>query len=104
MKVKTHEVRQRLVDAVAASGKTPRSLSIMAGLGPNYLAQMQLRGTSPTIKALIALCNVLDISLIYVISGTEFAPGVDELLELFSKMDEKTKELLLSVARQLKNT
>jgi len=54
--------RRRLSLVVEASGRSKRSISLAAGLGPNYLREI-LAGKSPTLDYMILLCKELGIRL-----------------------------------------
>lgn len=94
--------RQRLIAAIEKDERTPRAISLAAGLGPNYLNQMIERGTSPSIPALVALCGVLSLSLTYIFTGAEMTPGQEELLRLSSELPDQQQDLLVDLARQLR--
>lgn len=91
--------RERLVKAIEKDGRTPRAISLAAKLGPNFLAQMLSRGTSPSTAAVVALCDILGISLTYLFTGAEMSPEDEELLRLSGELPERKKALLLDMAR-----
>ena len=94
--------RQRLIAAIEKDVRTPRAISIAAGLGPNYLSQMVERGTSPSIPALVSLCGVLNLSLTYIFTGADMTPEQEELLRLSAELPDQQKDLLVDLARQLR--
>lgn len=95
--------RARLIDAIEKDERTPRAISLAAGLGPNYLTQMLARGTSPSTSAVVALCDVLGISLTYLFTGAEMTPEDEELLRLSGELPERRKALLIEMARSWKD-
>jgi len=94
--------RQRLIAAIEKDDRTPRAISLAAGLGPNYLNQMIERGTSPSIPALVSLCGALDLSLTYIFTGADMSPGLEELLRLSAELPDQQQDLLIDLARQLR--
>lgn len=94
--------RQRLIAAIEKDERTPRAISLAAGLGPNYLNQMIERGTSPSIPALVALSGVLGLSLTYIFTGADMTPGQEELLRLSAELPDQQQDLLVDLARQLR--
>lgn len=94
--------RQRLIAAIENDERTPRAISLAAGLGPNYLNQMIERGTSPSIPALVSLCRALSLSLTYIFTGAEMTPEQEELLRLSAELPDQQKDLLVDLARQLR--
>jgi transcriptional regulator with XRE-family HTH domain len=93
--------RSRFIKAVEADGRTARAISKAAGLGPNYLTQMLSRGTAPSTPALVALCDVLGVSLTYIFTGAEMSPEEEELLRLSAELTDEQKKLLIELARQM---
>lgn len=94
-----NEWRQRLISAIEEDPRSPRAISIDAGLGPNFLGQMMARGTSPSTSAVVALCETLGISLTYLFTGAEMSPEDEELLRLSGNLPEDRRKLLLAMAR-----
>jgi transcriptional regulator with XRE-family HTH domain len=97
--VMENEWRQRLISAIEADPRTPRAISMAAGLGPNFLNQMMARGTSPSTSAVVALSQALGISLTYLFTGAEMTPEDEELLRLSGNLPEDRRQLLLAMAR-----
>lgn len=91
--------RDRLLEAIEKDGRTPRAISLAANLGPNFLGQMIRRGTAPSTPAVVALCQVLKISLTYLFTGVEMSPEDEELLSLSGNLPDERKALLIQMAR-----
>lgn len=77
--------RGRLKQALDASGKSGRSVSIAAGAGAGYVHSILVEGKDPTIERLMAVCQQIPVSLPWVLYGVEVTP---EDLELLSTMKE----------------
>jgi hypothetical protein len=91
--------RHRLIAAIEADPRTPRAISLDAGLGPNFVGQMIERGTSPSTNAVVALAQTLGLSLTYLFTGAEMTPEDEELLRLSGNLPEDRRKLLLAMAR-----
>ncbi|WP_236761842.1 helix-turn-helix domain-containing protein [Agrobacterium tumefaciens] len=74
--------RARLQDALEASGKSAREVSLAAGKGPGYVHSILKEGKEPTVDNLIAICGVLNVSLSQVIYGIEMSAETAEILSL----------------------
>lgn len=74
--------RTRLQDALEASGKSAREVSLAAGKGPGYVHSILKEGKEPTVDNLIAICGVLNVSLSQVIYGIEMSAETAEILSL----------------------
>jgi len=70
----------RLQEAITASAKSKRAISIASGNGPGYVHSILAEGKDPTITNLIAVCKAIPISLTYILHGHEVSPDDEELL------------------------
>lgn len=91
--------RTRLLEAIEKDPRSPRAISLDAGLGPNYLDQMMRRGTAPSTPAVVALCETLKISITYLFTGVEMSREDEELLSISGRLPHDRKALLLQMAR-----
>ena len=55
--------RERLLDAIEASGRSDRGICLRAGLSQAYLDKILRRGHDPTVTKLAAICAVLGVSI-----------------------------------------
>jgi transcriptional regulator with XRE-family HTH domain len=95
------EWRGRLAAALEKSGRSMRAVSIAAGVGPNYLHGILRDRKEPTIERLIRICNVLNVSLTFVILGIELTQAQERLLLLLAGIPDEQKKLLLELAESL---
>lgn len=93
--------RDRLDAAIKNSGRSDRSLSLEAGLGENYVQQMRTKGKMPGADALIKLCETLGVSVTYIFSGAKMTPEEEEMLVLFSSLDDAQKKTFLDFLHSL---
>jgi len=96
------EWRDNLVRAIERDGRSLRAISVAAGLGQNYLNQMLVRGTAPTTTALVSLCDVLGVSVTSILTGGDLGPSEEELLRISSGLSDRQIDLLIELARQMK--
>ena len=93
--------QDRLLSAIEADGRSWRAISLAAGLGPHYISQMRQRGTNPTLDAADKLCRVLDISLVYILTGLELDPEGEEFLRLAASRSSSDRRHLIELLRRL---
>lgn len=92
--------RDRLIEAINKDGRSHRSLSLEAGLGPNYVNQLLAPNSrGPTASALIKLLAALKVSPTYIISGSAITPEHEELLYLVSRMSPASRSKLVDFLR-----
>lgn len=92
----------RLTEAVRSDGRTPRAISLAAGLGPNYLSELLTKGKVPGIDKLLRLCAELNVSATWVLTGAEVTTDGEEMLSLLAELSADQQSTLLDLARQLK--
>lgn len=76
------EWRARLEDAVKKSGKSSRAISLAAGMAHGYVHSIIKSGKDPTIDNLIAICEVLNVSLTQILYGVQMSQETQEILSL----------------------
>lgn len=75
------------------SGKSKREVSLAAGKGPGYLHSILKEGKDPGIENLIAICEKIDVSVIYVLYGMRITPQEEQLLTAIRDNPEKRKAI-----------
>jgi len=86
--------RERLQSAVKSSGKSSRSISLAAGCGPGYLHSILSEGKDPTVEKLMAVCDQIPISGIYVLYGLEVNPDDLDILKALEEKPESRAGIL----------
>lgn len=61
--------RHRLAAIIDRSGRSKRSISFAAGMGPGYLHSLLTEGKDPTIESLSKLCKEVGVSLSFIVHG-----------------------------------
>ena len=89
----------RLKDAASASGMSLRAISLNAGKSPGYMHSILVEGKDPTIDNLIKVCDVLSISLSYILYGVDITPESEEVLARL----QQNPQLLDGVLRILRS-
>jgi hypothetical protein len=84
------EWRKRLRDAIEAQpGVSQRSVSLASGNGPGYVHSILAEGKDPTISKLIAVCDAVPVSIIYILHGHDVTPEDAEILDLLHRHPDK---------------
>jgi transcriptional regulator with XRE-family HTH domain len=86
--------RERLEEARIKSGRSKRSVSLGAKMGPGYYHSIMAEGKDPTIDSLIAICRELNVSLTWIIYGFEISPATEQLLSLIEENPEDRAAVL----------
>ncbi len=66
--------RDRLRQAIKASGKSMREVSLAAGAAAGYVHGMLEADKDPTIDKLLAVCDAVPVSAIFVLYGVDALP------------------------------
>lgn len=74
-------VRQRLSDAITQKGISKRSVSLASGNGPGYVHSILSEGKEPTVTNLAAVCDVVGVSLYYILYGVEVSPETEAIIK-----------------------
>lgn len=86
--------KTRLEEALEKSGRSKRSVSLAAGLGPGYVHSILKEGKDPTIENLIAVANALEVSLSYLLYGYDVSKETEEILSLLEKRPQQRAAIL----------
>ena len=95
---KTPEWRERLRTVLADRSLSKRGVSLAARLGPGAVHSWLAEGKDPSIDNLLAVCGVLNISLMYLVRGYEMTADAEEILRLLAD-DPASREGVLSILR-----
>jgi transcriptional regulator with XRE-family HTH domain len=93
--------RTRLTACLEKDGSSLRSISLQAGLGANYLSQMINDNKEPGIEIVLRLCNILNVSVTYIVTGKELSKLDEELLVLLADVDVEAKIHLRDFLRNI---
>jgi transcriptional regulator with XRE-family HTH domain len=88
--------RERLRDVIAASDRSARAISIEAGMSPGYLHGILNEGKDPTLINLLAVCEVLGVSLAYVVHGYLMNHGTEQLLKAWAHLSPEAQKAVLA--------
>lgn len=91
--------RIRLMACIEEEGRSLRSISLQAGLGQNYLNQMVSDRKEPGIEVVRRLCDVLNVSVTYIVTGNELSKLDEELLAILADIDVEAKKHLRDFLR-----
>ena len=85
--------RDRLATAITESGKSKRSISQASGNGPGYVHSILSEGKEPTINKLMAVCEAIPVSVVFVLHGHDVTPEDEELLEHLRRHPSKREAI-----------
>jgi transcriptional regulator with XRE-family HTH domain len=94
--------RQRLKDAVDASGRSNADIARACGLNRGYFTNIFKEGKEPTIGNLIAIVNELGISVSKILYGYDVSPETEEILGLIEKNPDLRAGILQILRSQAK--
>lgn len=86
--------RDRLAEAIERDGRSQRAVSIAAGLGPGYINALFREGREPTVGHAIRVCEVLGISLSWLLYGIDMSPESEEILRLLEDHPDEREGIL----------
>tara|TARA_B100000683_G_scaffold227203_1_gene226545 strand:- start:476 stop:790 length:315 start_codon:yes stop_codon:yes gene_type:complete len=86
--------RERLSAAIETTGRSRRSISLAAGLGPSYISGILNEGKDPTIDNLIAICQQINVGLSQIVYGIEVSAEAEEILSLLEAYPEARAGIL----------
>ncbi len=92
--------RGRLAAALEQSGKSKREVSIAAGMGAGYVHSLLGEGKDPTVQNLIKVCEVIGVSLSFVLYGYELTAENEEILRLLKAATPGERKGLLQILRE----
>jgi transcriptional regulator with XRE-family HTH domain len=92
------------IEAAKTAGRSYQSISAEANVGRNYVQQMIKNGKAPGADVVAKLCRALGVSITYIFTGAKMTPEAEEMLALFSRLDEDAKDNLLRLMKSLAST
>lgn len=100
MDMAQEEWKARLRAEIAQSGKTKRAISLEAGLGTHWLTQTLAGDISPSVDKLQSVCDVLKVSITFILTGVRMTPMEEEFLSLSERLPEEELALFLQLLRR----
>lgn len=85
----------RLIEAVDASGRSMRDISLGAGFGHAYLREVIELGKEPRLGSLLAICAELNISVHWVLTGLPVSDEAERLVHLMAHLSPERQEEIL---------
>lgn len=93
--------RNRLIAAIKADGRSLRSISLSANLGPNFVGQLVKTTRIPGVDQFLKLTTVLGVSPTKILTGIEMTPEDEALLQLATRLSDHGRAHLLSLFQEL---
>lgn len=94
--------RNRLIAAIKADGRSLRSISLSAKLGPNFVGQFVKSTKVPGVDQFLKLTTVLGVSPTKILTGVEMTPDDEELLQVAMHLSDHGRAHLLSLFQELR--
>lgn len=96
--------RARLKEMVEADGRSPRAISISAGLGPNYIQQVLTDKKDAGFDRLQkALAELGSAAALYVTTGIKLTPQAESFLRMALSLDESQKAVIEAAISQIED-
>lgn len=94
----------RFVEVIETDERSPRAISLLAGLGPNYIQQTIKDGKKPGIENLISVLSELGSgAVLYVIAGIRMTTEDEEVLRLVLSLDAGGKAAARGVLERMQS-
>jgi transcriptional regulator with XRE-family HTH domain len=90
--------RDRLREAVERKGKSLREISLSAGCGPGYLFDILESTKEPSIGRLMRLADALDVTLPWLLYGTNISAEEERFLRAYAKLSPRQRQAILDLA------
>jgi hypothetical protein len=97
------EWRSRLIEAVTASGKSKRAISLEIGRSHGYVHSILVDGKEPSFSALVAAAAACNVSISWLLSEVEMSADSEALLRLYSSLSLDQKKDFIRVAQAAAN-
>lgn len=93
-KLDLEAVRARLSSAVDASGMSMRQVSLRSNNAAGYVHAIINDGKEPRLTNLAAVCDALNVSLLWVLYGIDASPETEEILRRLEQNPTKRASIL----------
>ena len=94
--------RQRLRDTLERSGKSMRAVSLASGAAAGYLHGVLEGGKEPTVDKLLAVCDSIPVSPLWVILGIDAEPDDVAILRALHEKPDARQGILTILAATAK--
>lgn len=91
--------RERLAHSIKESGRSMRSISMSAGMSHGYIRSLLEENKDPTIGSLAKICDVIGVSLPFIVYGYQLTAEQEEFINLFSKASPRDRNAILTLLR-----
>lgn len=87
--------RARLQEAIDRDGRSLRRICIDAGMKPDFLSQLMRNGKDPLVGNFLKICDSLNVSPAYILTGARMDTEGEKLLRLWAKASEAQRQAFL---------
>lgn len=92
--------RSRLTSAIEKKNMSKREVSLAAGMGAGYVHSLLKENKDPGVDSLLKVCDILGVSLSWLIRGFDISPEDEALLQQIHEADPADKEALLRLLKK----
>ncbi|QUS59196.1 helix-turn-helix domain-containing protein [Pseudovibrio brasiliensis] len=93
--------KERLKEAVKKDGRSMAAISRACGRSPQYVTQIFSYDKEPTIGNLTKLCEALNVSPVYIVSGIDLPKELEPLIGKFADLPASDRALFLNLFERL---
>lgn len=91
--------KSRLLATIKEKKTSQRHVSLAAGLGPGYVnSWFNKEQKEPTVENLLKVCEVLNVSVSYILFGVQMSAETEQILHLLEKNPD-TRDAVLKILR-----
>lgn len=92
------------IEEARKGGRSYIDIAKDAKLSRNYVQQMVKDKKAPRADAVVRLCAALGVSVTYIFKGVRMTPEAEEMLAMWSRLDEDAKDGLLKLMKSMPST
>jgi len=92
--------RDRLLAAIAASEESDRSLCRRAVVGSSFISDLKNMAKEPSATNVLKLAKALNLSVVYLFTGTEMSPDLEEVLKVYANLPPNRRAALVALLRE----
>lgn len=97
----TTDWKERLKEAIDASGRSMRNISSALKMGPNGVSEIFSSNKEPSVTKVLRIIDELGASRSEIIAGVPLSKDVEDLIRLLNGLNPEQLRLALEVVRQM---
>lgn len=85
----------RLLSAIDASELSDREISKRAGIDLSYINKFRKKPVDPGVIKFLRICDALEVSPVFILSGIKITRTQEDLLKTFSKLNNEQQTSII---------